>query len=151
MATEDFTRDVMRGEAIERLRLMESHYQEQLAVLIDEKVDKKIVVDHVQKSVRRADITDDEYRMIKDFENQYGYFVYYLIEDEGRWPDGCSFKRYTMPYVGPNEEEYDFEKEEVIKRCGNCPAYVVNTEDSSASEFTEFAFQNVGKMIINVS
>lgn len=148
---EEVKLDSMWGEALERLGLMEAHYLERCAILTQRAVDKKIVVNHEEKSVRRVDITDDELQMIKEFEDKYGYIVYYLIEDEGLWPDGCTFKRYTMPYVGTNEEDYEMYKEDAIKKCGTCPAYVVNMEDPDCSEITEFMFHNVGGMIINVS
>ena len=84
-------------------------------------------------------------------EEEYEFFVYYLIEDEGSWPDGCTFKRYTLPYVDKNEEGYKMEREECIGRCGTCPAYVVNMEDPDCSEITEFVYQNVEGMIVNAS
>lgn len=139
----------MWNEAVERLKLMGAHYLEILDILTKSAVKKKIVVNHEEKSVRRVDITEDENKLIKEFEKEYGYFVYYLIEDEGIWPDGCTFKRYTMPYIGTNEEEYEMDKEEAIMRCGTCPAYVVNVEDPDCSEITEFVFSNIGGMIIN--
>jgi len=143
--------DIMVGEAVERMELMGTDYQERCSVLTQRTVEKKIVVNHEERSVRKVAITDEEIQMIRNFENKYGYIVYYLIEDEGLWPDGCTFKRYTMPYVSPNDEEYEMYKEDSIKRCGTCPAYVVNMEEPDCSEITEFAFQNVGGLIINAS
>ena len=151
VSKEDLKLDSMWFEAVDRLELMKAHYQDRWMILMNRSLDKKIVVNHEDRSVRRADITDEEMQMIKAFENEYGYIVYYLIEDEGLWPDGCTFKRYTMPYVDANEEEYEMCREDSIKGCGVCPAYVVNMEDPDCSEITEFAFQNVGGMIINAS
>lgn len=151
VSKEELKLDSMWFEAVDRLELMKAHYEDRWMILMNRSLDKKIVVNHEDKSVRRVDITDDEIQMIKDIESKYDFIVYYLIEDEGIWPDGCTFKRYTMPYVGINEEEYEMDKEDAIKRCGTCPAYVVNMEDPDCSEITEFMFHNVGGMIINAS
>ena len=151
ISKEELKLDTMWFEAVDRLELMEADYKDRWIILMNRGLDIKVVVNHKDKSVRRVDITDDELKMIKEFENKYGYIVYYLIEDEGVWPDGCTFKRYTMPYVSPNEEEYEMDKEDAIKGCGTCPAYVVNMEDLDCSEITEFMFHNVGGMIINAS
>ena len=143
--------DLMWKEAVERLELMNAHEQERNFVLNQRAVENKIVVNHEERSVRRTEITEKEIQMIKKFEKEYGYIVYYLIEDEGLWPDGCTFKRYTMPYVSTYEEEYEMDKEDAIELCGTCPAYIVNMEEPDCPEITEFKFQNVGGLIINAS
>ena len=91
--------DFMVGEAVERLNLMGAHYMETSKILFERQAELKIVVNHEEKSIRRKKITDEEREMIDKIEEEYGFFVYYLIEDEGVWPDGCTFKRYTLPYV----------------------------------------------------
>ena len=143
--------DYMIGEAVERLLLLGAHYMESSKLLTKRQPDLKIVVNHEEKTIRRQKITDEEREMINKFEEEYEFFVYYLIEDEGVWPDGCTFKRYTLPYVDKNEEGYKMELEECIGRCGTCPAYVVNMEDPDCSEITEFVYQNVEGMIVNAS
>ena len=67
------------------------------------------------------------------------------------WPDGCTFHRYTMLYVDENEQEYDMVKEECIGRCGTIPAYVVNMEEPDCSELTEFSYEVVDGLLINLS
>lgn len=151
VSAEDLKLDAMWFEAVDRLELMNAHYQDRWMILMNRSLDKTIVVDHKAKSVRRVDITEEELQMIKEFEKEYGYIVYYLIKDEGLWPDGCTFTRYTMPYVSTYEEEYEMDKEDAIKSCGTCPAYVVNMECPDCSEITEFRYQNVDGMIINAS
>lgn len=144
-------KDFMIGEAVERLNLMGAHYMETSKILFDRQAELKIVVDHEEKSIRKKKITDDEREMINKLEEKHDSFIYYLIEDAGVWPDGCTFKRYTLPYVSSNEEEYEMYREDSIKRCGLCPAFVVNMEDPNCSEITEFVYQNVEGMIINES
>ena len=147
----EIKKDFMVIEAVERLNLMGTHYMETSKILFERQAELKIVVNHEEKSIRRKKITDEEREMIDKIEEEYDFFVYYLIEDEGVWPDGCTFKRYTLPYVSSNEEEYEMDREDAIKRCGTCPAYIVNMEDPDCSEITEFAYQNVEGMIINAS
>jgi len=151
VSAEDLKKDAMWFEAASRLELMKAHYQDRWMILMNRGLDSKVVVNHQEKSVRRVEITDEELQMIKKIEAEYDFIIYYLIEDEGIWPDGCTFKRYTMPYVDKNEEGYEMDREDAIGRCGTCPAYVVNMEDPDCSEITEFVYQNVGGMIINVS
>ena len=151
VSEEDLKLDSMWFEAVDRLELMKAHSQDRWMILMNRALDKKIVVNHKEKSVRRVDITDEELQMIKRIEAEYDFIVYYLIEDEGVWPDGCTFQRYTLPYVDKNDECYEMEREECINRCGTCPAYVVNMEDPCCSEITEFRFQNVNGLIINAS
>lgn len=43
------------------------------------------------------------------------------------------------------------DREDAIKRCGTCPAYIVNMEEPDCSEITEFVYQNIEGMIINAS
>lgn len=143
--------DFMIGEAVERLNLMGAHYMETSKILFERQAELKIVVNHEEKSIRRKKITDEEREMINKIEEEYDFFVYYLIEDEGVWPDGCTFKRYTLPYVSSDKEEYEMDREDAIKRCGTCPAYIVNMEDPDCSEITEFVYQNVEGMIVNAS
>lgn len=151
VSEEDLKLDSMWYEAVDRLRLMKACSTDQWMFLMNRSLDKKIIVNHKEKSVKRGDITDEELQMIKKIETEYNFIVYYLIEDEGIWPDGCTFKRYTLPYVDRNEDDYEMEREECINRCGTCPAYVVNMEDPDCSEITEFRFQNVDGLIINAS
>lgn len=151
VSEEDLKLDSMWYEAVDRLRLMKACSTDQWMFLMNRSLDKKIIVNHKEKSVKRVDITDEELQMIKKIETKYNFIVYYLIEDEGIWPDGCTFKRYTLPYVDRNEDDYEMEREECINRCGTCPAYVVNMEDPDCSEITEFRFQNVDGLIINAS
>lgn len=151
VSEEDLKLDSMWYEAVDRLRLMKACSTDQWMFLMNRSLDKKIIVNHKEKSVKRVDITDEELQMIKKIETEYNFIVYYLIEDEGIWPDGCTFKRYTLPCVDRNEDDYEMEREECINRCGTCPAYVVNMEDPDCSEITEFRFQNVDGLIINAS
>lgn len=53
--------------------------------------------------------------------------------------------------IEANEEEYEMDREDAIKRCGTCPAYIVNMEEPDCSEITEFVYQNIEGMIINAS
>jgi len=151
VSAEDLKKDAMWYEAVDRLGIMKAHYQDRWMLLMNRGLDVKVVVNHQEKSVRRVEITEEELQMIKKIEAEHDFIVYYLIEDEGMWPDGCTFKRYTMPYVDKNEEGYELDREESIKGCKTCPAYVVNMEDLDCSELTEFAYLTVGGLIINAS
>ena len=76
--------------------------------------------------------------------------VYYVIKDEGLWPDGCSFPRYTVLYVNKHKEEYEGIKE-YIQKYKILPAYVINQEASECSEMTEIGFRNVSGILMNVT
>jgi len=151
MAAESGNKKMMWAEAKERLELMEVDPVDVRNICDKESLEFKVVVDRRERTVRKVAITDEEIQMIKKMENDFNFVFYYLIEDEGIWPDGCTFKRYTLPYVGKYEEEYEMDKEDSIKACGTCPAYVVNIEDPDCSEVTEFGFRNIEGVIINES
>ena len=78
----------MVGEAVERLNLMGAHYMETSKILFERQAELKIVVNHEEKSIRRKKITDEEREMIDKIEEEYGFFVYYLIGD--RTGDGLT-------------------------------------------------------------
>ena len=143
--------DYMIGEAVERLLLMGAHYMETSKILFERQAELKIVVNHEEKSIRRKKITDEEREMIDKIEEEYDFFVYYLIEDEGVWPDGCTFPRYTFLHVDEYVNDYQMVKDECIGRCGTVPAYVMNLEEPECSELAEIMFMNVNGLIINAS
>lgn len=151
VSKEDLKKDEMWFEAVDRLELMNAHYQDRWLILMNRSLEFKIVVNTETQTIRRVDTSDDELRMIKEIEKEYEVIIYYLIEDEGVWPDGCTFRRYTLPYVGRNEAEYESEREESIMQCGTCPAVVINLEEPDCSEITEFKYHSVQGMIVNLS
>ena len=151
VSAEELKKDAMWYEAVERLELMQADYQDRRIILMNRCPEAKVVVNHQEKTVQRVVITEEELRMIKKIEAEKDFIVYYLIEDEGTWPDGCTFKRYTMLYVDKYEESNEETKEDAIKRCGTCPAYVMNVDVPECSEITEFAYLNVGGFIVNAS
>lgn len=151
VSKEDLKKDSMWFEADDRLELMKADPKDRWMILMNRALDFKVVVDHKAKSVRRVDITDEELEMIKKIEEKFDFICYYLIQDEGVWPDGCTFDRYTLLYVSKNEEEYEMDKEDAIKGCGTVPVYVINMEDDDCSEITECRFMNVGGLLINAS
>lgn len=151
VSAEDLLKDAMWFEAVDRLELMNVHYKDRWMILMNRGLDCKIVVNHELKSVRRVEITEEELQMIKKIEEKYHFIIYYFIEDEGVWPDGETFKRYTLPYVDKNVDEYESERENTILWCGTCPAYVVNVDVPECSEITEFLYYNVDGMLINAS
>lgn len=151
MMSELSLKDKMKLEALERLELLNASPLSRAKILNDWNLTKN-VVDSVQMTVNEYGvITDEEEAMIRNFEKEYDVAVYYVIQDEGIWPDGCTFPRYTFLYIGQNEEEWDMDKEECIIRCKTLPAYVVNMEEPDCSEITEIGYQVVGGTIINVT
>lgn len=151
MMSELSLKDKMKLEALERLELLNASPLSRAKILNDWNLTKN-VVDSVQMTVNEYGvITDEEEAMIRNFEKEYDVAVYYVIQDEGIWPDGCTFPRYTLLYIGQNEEEWDMDKEECIIRCKTLPAYVVNMDVPDCSEITEIGYQVVGGTIINVT
>ena len=150
-SNETLKEDTMFVEAVDRLELMKVQKSDMQMILMNRALDLKIVVDHKKKTIRRDELTEEELQMVKNIEEKYGFICYYLIQDEGVWPDGCTFPRYTLLYVDENVNEYEMKREECIKRCGTVPAYVVNMEEAECSEMTEIKFKNVGGNLINVS
>ena len=140
----------MHKEAIERLELMGAG-AEVIAKFSDGKQLTKSDVDVEHFKVYDRPLTDEEIKMVCDFEQEYNTLVYYVIKDKGFWPDGCLFDRYSLLYVSRCEDEWEMDKEDAIKLCNAVPAYVVNVEEPDCSEITEFAYQCVSGYLVNVS
>lgn len=140
---------IMLQEAKERMKLMQVSFDDIDAFFKEKKI-TKIVVDHVNMRVCKQELTEEEKGIITQLEQERGYLVYYLIQDEGIWPDGCSFPRYTVFYVNKYKNEYEQIKK-YIQRHEIVPAYVINQEAPECSELAEIGFRNVSGFIINVT
>jgi len=151
ISNENLSRNKMFLEAVKRMKLMKVNSCDSQIIEQKKNLYFKIVVNHMEKTVRRKELTEEERQMITNIEAKYNFISYYFIQDEGIWPDGCTFPRYTLLYVGENVDEYEMVREECILRCGTIPAYIVNMEDVDCSEFTEIEFHNVGGCLINLS
>lgn len=151
VSAEDLKKDEMWFEAVDRLEMMGAKSTDCWMVLMNRGLDLKIVVDHKARTISRQEITDEELKMVKEVEQKFPIICYYLIEDEMDWPDGSSFKRYTLFYVDEHSEEYEMVHKECIECCGTIPAYVINVDVPECSEITEVAFRNVEGNLINAS
>lgn len=143
-------RDNMFSEASVRLELMKAVDCDCQGILSGREI-TKVFVNHEAHFIRREEITDKEMQLIRKVEVEKNIVIYYMIQDEGLWPDGCAFPRYTFLYVDEYVSEYQMIKDECIKRCGTVPAYVFNLEKPDCSGFAEIIFRNVSGLIINVS
>ena len=150
-SNENVNRSKMFSEAVKRMELMNVNSYDTNTIEQNKDIDFKIVVNHLEKSVRKKELNEEERQLITDIEAKYNLVIYYFIQDEGIWPDGCNFPRYTCLYVSDNVNEYEMLRDECILRCGTVPAYIVNMEDMDCSEFAEIAFYNVGGYLINLS
>lgn len=147
---EDLKRDNMFYEAGDRLELMKAAKCDWQAFLFGREI-TKVYVNHEAHSVRRDEITDEEMQLVRKLEAEKNIIIYYMIQDEGLWPDGCTFPRYTVLHVDEYINDYQMVKDECIRRCGTVPAYVINLEEPECSELAEIKFMNVNGLIINVS
>ena len=150
VSEEDLKRDNMFYEAGDRLKLMKVAECDRQELLLGREI-TKVFVNHEAHSVRRDEITDEEMQLIRKLEAEKNIIVYYMIQDEGLWPDGCTFTRYTFLHVDEYVNDYQMVKDECIGRCGTVPAYVINLEEPECSELAEIMFMNVNGLIINAS
>ena len=150
VSEEDLKRNNMFYEAADRLELMKAAKDDWRGLLFGREV-TKVYVKHEEHSVRRDEITDDEMQMIRKLEAERNIIIYYMIQDEGQWPDGGAFSRYTFLHVDEYVNDYQMVKEECIVRCGTVPSYVMNLDEPDCSELAEIKYMNVGGLIINVS
>lgn len=88
--------------------------------------------------------------MVRKIEEEKQILVYYIICDEGLWPDGATFPRYSMLHVDQYESDYPLVKEEYIGRCETVPAYVYNGEEDFI-ELAEVAYHNVSGLLVQLS
>ena len=150
VSEENLKRDNMFYEAGDRLKLMKVAKCDRQELLLGREI-TKVFVNHEAHSVRRDEITDEEMQLIRNLEAEKNIIVYYMIQDEGLWPDGCTFPRYTFLHVDEYVNDYQMVKDECIGRCGTVPAYVMNLEEPECSELAEIKFMNVNGLIINAS
>ena len=150
VSEEDLKRDNMFYEAGDRLKLMKVAECDRQELLLGREI-TKVFVNHEAHSVRRDEITDEEMQLIRKLEAEKNIIIYYMIQDEGLWPDGCTFPRYTFLHVDEYVNDYQMVKDECIGRCGTVPAYVMNLEEPECSELAEIMFMNVNGLIINAS
>ncbi len=150
MEREQELRDRMLVEALERMVILGISIEDRES-FSETRAIPKVFVDHKERKVQRREATDEEVEMCRKWEEEKRFLVYYLIQDEGLWPDGCTFPRYTLLYVDEYVNDYNFVKEKSIKACGAVPAFIINMEEPDCSERAEIAFQNVDGLIINMS
>lgn len=143
-------REKMKIEALERLEMLQVSALVRAKILNDWQI-TKCVVDFENESIMDTELTKEEVQLVEDFEREYDVAVYYVIEDQGIWPDGYTFSRYSFLYVSGNENEWEMEKEECIKRCKTIPAYVINCDEPDCSEITEIGYRAVKGSIINIT
>lgn len=149
MEAKESMKSIMYREAKERMELLGISANDVDRFFQDQEI-TKIVADHKNMRVGKQALTTEEQEMIRQLEEEMEILVYYLIQDEGLWPDGCSFPRYTLLHVNQYQDEYGYTKE-CMQRCGAVPAYVINQEEPECSEITEFGFRNISGLIINVT
>lgn len=150
VSKENLKRDDMFDEASDRLKLMKADDGD-LQRFLEGREITKVFVNHEEHFIRKDEITNEEMQLIRRLEAEKNMIIYYMIEDEGLWPDGYPFPRYTFIYVDENESDYQMVKDECIEGCGTVPAYVYNLEEPSCSEFGEIIFRNISGLLINVS
>ena len=139
----------MQKEAVERMQLL--GVSEDAIELFKSGSLQKVNVDHRLGVIIHCEPTAEELQMVKEIEDKYEEMTYYLIMDEGIWPDGCLFPRYTLATVDTNVNDYDFVKDDCIGACKTLPAYIVNMEDPDCSEISEFGYRMVSGTLINIT
>lgn len=146
---EENIKSMMYQEAKERMELLQI-CADDIDKFFEDKEIRKIAVDHENMRIGKLSPTAEEMELIRKIENEREYLVYYLIQDEGMWPDGCTFPRYTVLYVDKYKGDYQQAKT-AIEKWNVVPAYVINQEEPDCSEITEIGFRNVSGLIINIS
>lgn len=139
---------IMKNEAIDRMKCL-NIMQEDIEKFAENGEILKLEFNASARVLYRLRPTETELAMIRQIEEEKKMLVYYMIQDKGIWPDGCTFKRYTLLYVDGYVGDYEMTKEDCIKNCSTVPAYVVNTEIPDCSELCEVWFGNIDGMIIN--
>ncbi len=147
---ENLRKDDRYSEAVERMELLGISEKHRKLFLTNRKF-IKTAVNHDERVIRHMQATDEETQIVRKWEKEKNSIVYYIIQDEGLWPDGCKFPRYTLLYVDSYTKEYKRVKENCILQFGTVPAYVINMEDPRCSEYGEIVFKNVKGFLANIS
>ena len=139
----------MQTEAIERMKLL--GISENAIEIFKKGGFEKVTVDHKSGTIKHCEPTAEELELVKEIEDKNDQLAYYLIQDEGIWPDGCSFQRYTVVTVDTYVTDYSLVKDDCIANCKTLPAYIVNMEEPDYMEMAEFGYRVVGGALINIS
>lgn len=142
-------KEFMIAEAMRRMELL--NLGEESMEMFREGLLPKTYTNHEEKRVYREELTVGERAMIEQIERENNILIYYVIKDEGIWPDGCPFTRYSLPYVSINEQEYDMICRDCIGTYQTLPCYVVNMEEPACSGKEEIVYHVVGGKLINIS
>ncbi len=143
-------KDYMYKEAVERMELLGVNAEHCRLFMINRKF-IKTDVKHDERIICHMEATDEETRMVQKREKEKNNIVYYIIKDDGLWPDGCKFPRYTLLYVDSYIEDYRMAKEDCILKFGTVPAYIINMEKPGCPEYGEILFKNVKGLLANMS
>lgn len=143
-------KDKMYEEALMRLEML---LVDRAAIdkFRETKVPPKSYANIEDMTVRSLEINKYEQGLIDEFEKKHNALVYYVIKDTGFWPDGFPFPRYSFAYVSSYDNEWEMEKEHSIKLLKTIPAYVINEDESECSEITEFGYENVSGLLVNIT
>lgn len=143
------TKEMMKAEAVCRMELL--NLGKESVEMFENGILSKTYTNHEEKRVYREEVTEGERKMIARIEEEKNILIYYVIKDEGLWPDGCSFTRYSFPYVDADENEYELVRRDCIGKYQTLPCYVVNMEDDTCSGKEEILYHVVGGKLINIS
>ena len=94
-------------------------------------------------------ISDEEFKIATEIQEEKGYLIYYAIRQKGYLMDGTEFEKVTCLIVTPYLEDWDYSREEI--QHGRTEAYVFNKLYPEYSEYCEISFQNAHGMIISRS
>lgn len=73
-------------------------------------------------------LEDDEKKMVKDFEEKWGFLVYHVIKSYTTLG-----LMYSLMYVSDNEEDWELDAEDI--QDGQAVCYVINKDMPDCSEF----------------
>lgn len=112
----------MKAEAIQRMRILKLH------PITIEDFEKHGEVGYSFHTFGFYYLSEPEKDRIRQFEKEYGYLVYYVIDN----PTSIG-RMHSYLYVSSNEEEWGQDRQDLID---GCPiVYVENVDDELLSEF----------------
>ena len=143
-------KEKMIAEAVKRLELMDVE-EEDIKLYKENQEIPCYFVNHEERKIGKTSLTKEQKKIIEEVERDRKEIVYYAIIDNGIWPDGAEFERWSFLTVSGYENDWVIQKENSITKFGCVPAYIYNCEEPDCSEEAEMPFRNMNGIIINIS
>ena len=141
-------RRLLKKEAVRYMELMQID-NEKVNDFKDKEKLTVVYINHIEKKYRYDEMTEQEEKMVREFEKERDAIVYYVIHSVSQCEDdGSSLTLYTLLYMDDILYNDPDNMEKCITEFSTVMAYVINVEVPAYSALGEVGFVNVNGAIL---